>query len=225
MDCSVYTQLTGKTCTPEVEKQIKRTRAVLESMLGYTLDPTKVNTNLYNELGKSPIECSCSNVDVSSLLPPDSVQFAYRLYRYNNKDRFLFVDPFTELYKVKLVKDNITIRTFKPEEIRVQYGRDGIAKYIEVCETCFCICECVGCVQLAVDAKWQWQTIPDDLLYAWTDLIDYYIDCGKNIKSESIGPHSYTKFDQLLPQEDIRITSVLQRYAGPYGTLTVEPTQ
>lgn len=233
MTLEQYESLTGITVPDSqvavVEAQLNRVKAILETMLGYTLSPDDEGdeprlTNLYNELGISPLECSCSSVDTDNLNPADEVEYAYRLYRYNFKDKYLFVDPFTSVHKVKLVKDGVTIKVLDPDEYRVQYGRDGIAKYIEVCDDCFCVCDCRDCVQLAVDANWCFETLPDDLLYVWADMVTYYANCKQDIKSESIGAHSYTKFDNVKPETIPTNVAVLQRYAGPYGSLTVTPT-
>jgi hypothetical protein len=229
MTLEQYESLTG-TAVPDnqvavVTAQLNRVKAILETMLGYTLTPDNVLTNLYNELGISPVECSCSSVDPENLNPPDEVEYAYRQYRYNFKDKYLFVDPFTAINKVKLVQDNVTIRVLDYDEYRVQYGQDGIAKYIEVCDDCFCTCVCDDCVQLAVDADWVWQDeFPNDLLYIWADMVTYYADCKQNIKSESIGAHSYTKFDDIAPETIPTNMAVLRKYAGPYGSIIVTPT-
>ena len=228
MTLDQYQTLTGITVPASqvavVTAQLNRVQAILETMLGYTLDPDDVLTNLYSELGISPNECSCSSVDVDNLNPADPVEYAYRLYRYNHKDKYLFVDPFTAINKVKLVKDGVTIKVLDDDEYRVQYGKDGIAKYIEVCDDCFCVCDCKDCIQLAVDADWVWETVPDDLLYVWADMITYYADCKQDIKSESIGAHSYTKFDNTPPETTPANYAVLQRYAGPYGSVIKTPT-
>lgn len=229
MDLETYEELTGITVPSgqqaTVEAQIRRTQRILESMLGYTLDPSLIDENLYNELGKSPTECPCPDVDADSLLPADDVVFAYRMYNYNHDDKYLFIDPFTEIHKVKLVKDDVTFKTFTDEEIRVQHGL--VNKYIENCKKpCACLVEC-RCVQLAVDATWQFycdssigQCLPDDLLYVWADMVTYYVDCKKDVKQESIGSHSYTKFDRDKPQNELENISVLKKYAGPHGSLT-----
>ena len=228
MTLEEYETLTGTTVSASnqavVEAQLNRVKAILETLLGYTLTPDDVLENLYNELGISPLECSCSSVDVDNLNPADEVEYAYRLYRYNHKDKYLFVDPFTEINKVKLVKDGVTIKVLDPDEYRVQYGRDGIGKYIEVCDGCFCVCDCDDCVQLAVDANWVFETIPDDLLYVWADMVTFYADCKQDVRSESIGAHSYTKFDKTPPETIPTNKAVLVKYAGPWGSLTKTPT-
>lgn len=235
MNLEKYEELTGIT-VPESEEaayeaQIRRTQRMLETMLGFTLDPSKTNTNFYNELGKSKSDCFCPDVDTSNLLPPDPVIGAYRLFRYNKHDRYFFVDPFTNIHSVKLVfikegsvDTDITIKTFDEDEIRAQIGRDGIGKYIQHCETCLCSCECNDCVQLAVDADWLFQDdIPEDLLYVWADMITYQVDCKKDIKSEAITGHSYTKFDRVAPETEPQNLAVIKRYAGPYGSVMVLP--
>lgn len=229
MTLEEYEQLTGITVSASnesvVEAQLNRVQAVLESLLGYTLDPDNVLENLYNELGISPIECPCSSVDAETLNPPDDVEYAYRLYRYNNKDKYLFVDPFTAIHKVKLVKDGVTMKVLDPDEYRVQYAKDGIAKYIEVCDTCFCSCDCENCIQLAVDADWVWQDgLPLDLQYLFADMVTYYADCKTDVKSETVGAHSYTKFDNTPPEQMPNNLLILQKYAGSWGTVVKTPT-
>lgn len=233
MNLDTYEYLSGVTVPANqqasVEAQIRRTQRILESMLGFTLDPDKVATNLYIETGKSPIECPCPDVDPETLLPPDEVSFAYRLYDYNHKDRYFHVDPFRTLYKVKLVKDDVTFKTFDADDIRVQYGVDGWSRFIENCQKNLCFCDC-DCVQLAVDAEWLFSCdssldssigcIEDDLLYVWADMVTYYVDCKKDVKSESIGSHSYTKFDRPEPEYEKHNLAVLRKYAGPHGSLT-----
>jgi len=224
MDLTTYQTLTGITVPASqvavVTAQLNRVQAILETMLGYTLSSELKLLNLYTELGISPVECSCSNVDIDDLLPADPVEYAYRQYRYNPKDKYLFVDPFTEIHKVKLVKDGVTIRVLAADEYRVQYGRDKIAKYIEVCDECFCTCECDSCVQLAVDANWVFDPIPDNLLYVWAEMVTYYADCKSDVKSESIGSHSYTKFDNTPAELQPQNLAVIRLYSGPYGSIT-----
>jgi hypothetical protein len=236
MDLSKYQELTGITVSASravyVQAQINRSIAMLETLLGFTLDPENVDTNLYNEVGKARTECACPSVDTEDLDDPDEVIGAYRMFPYNTLDQFLHVDPFTKLHAVKLVfvkqgasGDGVTLRTFNDERVRVHQGRDGIAKYIELCRDCFCDCGCDGCVQLAVDADWLWEgELPNDLLYVLADMVTYYSDQKRNVKSESITTHSYTKFDRVAPETEPQNLAVIQRYAGPLGSATVMPT-
>lgn len=226
MDVKKYTTLTGKavpeTDVPSYNAAIRRTRAVLETLLGFTLKPE----NLYNELGKAQTECACPKVDTSTLLPPDEAQGTYKLFTYNNLDRFYHVDPFKELYAVKLVyidhdAEFVTVKTL--DNAKGIFGRDGIAKYIEKCNDCQCDCECDGCVQLAVDADWL-DCYPDDILYLWADMVDYQLDCTKNLKSESIEGHSWSKADTRAPHDLPHNVLLLKKYAGPYGSVAVMPT-
>jgi hypothetical protein len=205
---------------------------MLETLLGYTLSSDLVNENLYNELGKSQLDCFCPTVDIQNLDDPDPVVTAYRLYPYNPNDKFLHVDPFTRLNKVKLVyvkpgdgANGVTIRTFEDDEIRVSVGRDGIAKYIERCERCYCECQCQDCVQLAVDADWLWPDgdWPTDLQYLLADMVTYYADPKRDIRSESITTHSYTLNARTAPERDPANAAVLRKYAGPYGSAVVLP--
>lgn len=238
MDLSKYSKLSGVTVSDSdsayVEAQIRRTQATLETLLGYSLTKQKANTNFYNEKGKSTLNCFCPNVDTSNLLPPDEVENSYRLYPYNPDDKFLFIDPFTTVYSVKLVyvqpgdpeENGITLKTFDIEDIRIEMGREGIGKYIQDCHWNLCLCEdvCRDCVQLAVDAEWVNQDcLPDDLMYVWSDMVTFNSDEKNGIRSESILSHSYTKFDRVVPETEPQNLAIIRRYAGPYGSASVQP--
>ena len=239
MNLKKYTELTGIEVSSGreaiINAQIKRTGRKLETLLGFTLDRNKINTNIYNEIGKTNKDCFCSDTSISeeNLLEPDEVQGSYRMFQFNKHDSYFFIDPFTNIYNVKLVRvrandldgEGVTIKTFDSDKIRAQVGRDGISKYIQQCRECMCDCNCDGdCVQLAVDADWIFQDcMPEDLLYLWADMVTYESNCKKGIKSESIGGHSYTLSDSQSPETVAENLSIIQRYAGPYGTVNRIP--
>lgn len=237
MTLSEYEALVGITVPvadqAKVTATIARTQTMLESLLGFTLDPTKVDENLYNELGKTVQDCFCPSVSLENLQDPDAVVGAYRLYRYNDLDKYFHIDPFSRVNAVKLVfikegtgTNGITIKTFDWDDIRIQYGRDNIGRFIEYCQDCLCDCKCDDCVQLAVDAEWLWTegNIPADLNYVWSDMITFYSDTNsEDIKSESIDTHSYTRADNTPPEQRPRNLAILRKYAGPYGSVAVMP--
>jgi len=224
MKIETYETLTGKTVTDEAlyNAMIKKTRLQLETMLGYSLLAKDILHNHYEELGKVQNECIC-DID-GTLNDPDDVVAAYRLFNYNKHDEFILVDPFIRLHAVKLVHikmgedpSGVTLKTFTDDEIRV-HKKGNITKYIQNCETCECLCKCNSCVQLAVDADWFYEDcLPDDLNMVWADMITIEADQSKDIKSETLGTHSYTKFDK--PRGVDVSTSVLNKYAGPNGSL------
>ena len=233
MDFNTYQELSGITVpssnVTRVTSQITRTRSILEMMLGFTLNPKKVEMNLYNELGKTTLECSCSSVDTEDLDPADDVIGSYRLYRYNPLDKFFFTDPFEQLNSVKLVylkqgeePNGVTLKTYEVDEIRIQALNGGWSKYIQPIKNFDCGCDNV---QLAIDANWMFdECLPEELKYVWVDMITYYSDLKNNIKNESINSHSYTKFDNKTPQELTENLNIIKRYAGPYGSVNSEPT-
>lgn len=239
MTLNEYETLTGTTVPASqqtfVTAQIAEAQSALEDLLGFTLDPDKTLTNYYEELGKTQSECACPDVNTENLQDPDAVEGAYRLYRWNEKDRFIHIDPFSDIHKVKLVrvhpelaeddKNGITVRTLEADEYRVQVGKDGVSKFLEICWDCFCVCPCGSeCLQLAVDADWLWaDDLPTDLQRVWARLVGFASDSTANVRSESIGPHSYTKFERLDPYTDSRYTRVIRRYAGPYGSIVKNP--
>ena len=233
MDLEEYEKLMGITIPDSkrtyYEAQIKRVQTKLETLLGYTLKAS----HIYTELGKSQVECVCPDIpETSSLLPPDEVKGIIKIFPYNSKDKFLHIDPFVDVYNVKLgkVTEDKKFITFKTFEFYTKhYINQGIGKYIEKCNTCFCDCECKDCVQLIVDADWvdftdEESDIPDDLLYLWCDMVNYYADPTKDIKSESVDGHSWSKGDVKAPEESLENKLLLQKYAGPYGSITRIPT-
>lgn len=239
-------QLSGVTVPSERQSvmtaQLRRTQTLLETFLGFTLDSDRTNSNLYTELGILPtannlFNWTCEMFDWWSYLdtpsetldPADAVVTAYRLYRYNDKDKFFHVDPFTTLNKVKLIRDGVTVRVFQPAEYRIRRGRDGWSKYIEDCRMWKGVCVCGrSCLQLAVDAEWLWQNqddIPVDLQFIQAEMATYYGDPTRLLKSEHIGDYSYTKLDDtanrttLIPQDMPENAATIIRYAGPYGSM------
>lgn len=239
MDLKTYERLTGIECGSNdkfMQAQLRRSQSMLETMLGFTLSPDLANTNIYNELGKTSRDCFCpsSVQNDDDLEPADEVIGAYRLFDYNPDDVFHAIDPFKVIHKAKLVyvrtgggTDGITIRTFDNDQIRSHFGVGNFAKYIEHCKNCFCSCQCdTNCVQLAVDADWLWgenDQIPDDLLYVLADMVTYYSDQKRDIKSESITTHSYTKFDKIAPETEPSNMAVIKKYAGAHGSAVVMP--
>lgn len=231
MDISQYTELTGIE-VPTSKKnlviaQLNRSQRVLENMLGFTLDPDLINENKYVESGKTQTDCPTPD-DNLTLDAADAVVYAYRQFPYNKKDKYLCIDPASQIHSVKLVKDNVTYKTFETEDFRT-VNKNEVIQYLELCtDYCECICETIcSCHQLAVDATWLWEDgcIPEELLYLHADMATYYSDNKSGLKSETIGPHSYTKFDKGAPETRSENMSVIKKYAGPLGsvkkTLTV----
>lgn len=235
MNPEEYTDLTGLPVSSSrqnlVTAQTKRCQAMLENLLGFTLDKDKVTQNLYIEQGKTTTELSCPSVDTGNLLPADPVIGAYRQYHFNDKDQFVAIDPFSAINKVKLVHGNVTVYTFATNFYRPEVGRDGLAKYLELTplwyryfdvlwfQRAWPFCACGVRWQLAVDADWLWDDahpIPDDLRYVWADMVTYYANTKRELKSQTVGAHSYTQA-LTIPQERPENLAVIKRYAGPYG--------
>ena len=233
MDIATYILLTGKTIPSTkiayYEAIIKRVQVKLETILGWSFTPQV----LYKEIGKTQNGCVCSNIP-ETLLPADEVKGIIKIFPFNRNDKYLQTDPFYDVYSAKLVRvfenrDFVTLKTF--ENISKQYMSQGIGKYLEKCKTCFCDCECKDCVLLAVDGDWVRESeesgeqgLPIDLLYLWCDMVDFYGDPEKDIKSESVDGHSWSKGDVVAPEESAEAKLLLARYAGPYGTVPKIPT-
>lgn len=231
MTLEQYNELTGLTVSSSNEARvnaiINRTQMILEDMLGLTLDPELINDNFYIESGKTSTDCPCGEINEDNLQDADAIVNAYRIFPYNRDDKYLSIDPSTAIHAVKLVRGNITVKTLETDDYRPQH-KNGIIKYLEQCQ---CWCGCWGncgcdCVELAVDADWLWDEgdVPTDLLHVWADMVTYYSDDKNNIKSQTLGSHSYTKFDKEAPQNEAHNIAVIKKYAGPLGSIRTTVT-
>lgn len=236
MDISKYEELRGiiveDSDKPLITAQIRRTKTILESMLGYSLDKKKAGINQYEEKGKVTTDCIFNGpvifweIDDLHLSAPDEVEGSYRIFPYNQNDQYFAVDPYTTLYKVKLVfikageePNGVTHKTFKDSKIGV-YRSGSIAKYIERYRDWCCTCSCDISAQLAVDADWlNEECLPDSLLYIWSDMVEYYSDEKRNVKSETLSTHSYTKETVPKPEELPESIKIITKYAGPHGSV------
>lgn len=236
MNIAKYQEISGITVddsdVASINASINRSRITLETMLGYTLKKSKAGINQYEEKGKTTADCiftgTIFDLDNLQLSDPDPVQGSYRLFSYNKSDQYFKVDPFTKLHAVKLVfiragdePNGITHKTFSDSRMRVQKGMAGISKYIERCKECLCVCKCNDCVQLAVDAEWlNEECVPEDLLYIWADIVGYYSDPKRFITAETLATHSYKQDVAPAPETIAENLAIIQKYAGPYGSVS-----
>ncbi|RDH76347.1 hypothetical protein DVS77_21575 [Mycolicibacterium moriokaense] len=103
----------------------------------------------------------------------------------------------------------------------MQWINDAAAPYTRYLELSRHVCRLTGCicqdgfVQVAVDAKWAFDDLPLELAQIWADSIANGLDDKSNVKSESLGSHSYTKFDKGDPF--VIYSDVIAAFAGPNG--------
>lgn len=237
MDIRKYTELTGITVPTSQEAKVKaairRTRSRLESMLGYSLKPKYI----YTEKGKVQYEGFIPVDDFSVLLPADEEQGVYKLFPYNEKDQFFHIDPFKNIYHVKLVvpqNDGEFITITDLDNVVAKYDQGGIGKYIERHWEWFTwywyrtwrvryAAQASG-LQLAVDADWV-DCYSDDVMYLWADMVTYEVSPNSNIKSESVDGHSWSFADTSSPIAKSDNLQLLRRYAGPNGSVTRNPVR
>jgi hypothetical protein len=238
VDLDKYKELTGITVAPsneaKVNATIRRTKAQLEAMLGFTLKPK----NLYTEKGKVQFEGYLPNEDLAVLLPPSEQEGIYKLFPYNETDKFFHVDPYENMYSVKLVlplNDGEFITVTELDNVARRYGRDGIGKYIEkhnewftwawysTWRVRFTSSSNAG-LMLAVEADWL-SCFPDDILYLWADMITHYSDANMNLKSESVDGHSWSKASTDAPESLPASKELLTKYAGPNGSVVRNPVR
>lgn len=230
MTLAEYQTLTGITVSASdqtrVTAELARSRRKLETLLGYTLDSTQRLTNYYVELGKTDSDYSCPIVDTDTLEAPDAVVSAYRLFNYNPSDIYLSVDPFLTLYKAKLVyirqggtPNGITVKTFDEDYITSQ-KLSTWSKYLHEYPRYWYRWNCSHehSLLLAVDADWGFSTVPTELSEVLADFATYYSDDNRDLKSESILTHSYTRGAKTDPETVTRNQQIISKYAGPNGT-------
>lgn len=241
MNLDKYKSMTGNDVAPENEAKfnasIRRTKAKLEAMLGFALKPK----NLYTEKGKVQFEGYLPMLnDLDTLLEPDEEVGTYKLFPYNETDKYFHVDPFTNVYSVKLVmpiNDGEFVTIARLDNVVASYGREGIAKYIERHYEWFTWewyrtwryswkANTDAGLMLAVEADWL-DCYPDDLMYLWADMVDYQTNPNLSLSSESVDGHSWTrtKEDQVPPESKLESKTLLSRYAGPFGSVTRNPVR
>jgi hypothetical protein len=241
-----YQTLTGETVAEDdvarYNAVIRRTTALLESALGYSLSPSQ---NLdKQELGKTQYEGLYPQYPLSldSLLPPDRQEGEYRLFPYNEKDVYIKTDPYSNLYSVKLVQpiNDDEFVTYSDLTNVTSKNARKFGKYIERQVSWFTwgwyswLLQNLGQdngLLIAVDADWlDCNCLPQDLQYLWADMVSYYssdnYSVSGNIKSESVNGHSWSisnagggKGVDLAPQESSNGLKVISQYVGPNGTL------
>ncbi len=230
MTLAEYQTLTGITVSASdqtrVTAELARSRRKLETLLGYTLDPNQRLTNYYVELGKTDSDYACPIVDIDELEPPEAVISAYRLFPYSPEDVFLSVDPFITLHAVKLVylrqgasPNGVTVKTFDEDYITLQKFNTW-GKYLYEFPRYWYRWACIHSHQLmlAVDADWGFATVPTELSEVLADFATYYADDNRDLKSESILTHSYTRGAKTDPGTVSGNKAIVSKYAGPNGT-------
>lgn len=196
MDITTYETLTGKQVSTTQEDYYEAIIAKTKSMLE-------------NILGYS--------LDAQS-------QASTRLFQFNKNDKYTSIDPFETITSVKLVNDDEDEYTFTTDDYRI-HTQYGITKTLQFCNSCYQnFCSCYNCTQLEVVAEWEWDTLPTDLQLLWADMTTYYADQKNNIKSETLGTHSYTKGNLNPPETKRENLIVIGKYQGGNGQGIIIPT-
>lgn len=229
LDKLAYEALTGECLddsqTPRFNMVSEYVQAKLEEMLGWPLNPEDW-ANQYVEIGKSKSNLSCPDVD-DDLDPPDAVIGAYRFFTLQVGDPWLAIDPATEIHAVKYIRGEVTCKEYDTDEYVPKYG-NGSPSTVRFIGIRKLMCDCVRIREprsFAVDADWAYantddgeSTLPMELKKVLADMIGEEMNPKKDIKSESVVSHSYTKYDKTSVIEQSMQT--IQRYAGPHGLAT-----
>jgi hypothetical protein len=225
VDQPTFTKLTGRTLTTAqatlLAGSAETAKRELEDLLGWPLDPDCWDDQ-YLERGKTQSEGVCVD-DATELDAPDDVVGSTRIFNWNPDDYYLQTDPLVTIHSVKLVSDDVTYKTFELGEYRPQWvnGRERYAKYIEIKHDCpwylqHYSCCCLAGRQIAVDADWAFEVVPRVLKQVWADLVWQDLNPKRDLRSQTLGPHSYTFATNETPLT--KHAPVLRQYAGPHGT-------
>lgn len=185
MDISTYESLTGKTVPASKESF-------------YNAMITRSKVILENILGYS--------LDLQ-----DSSTTRY--FIYNERDQYIKLDPFISITSIKLVNDDTDEIIFDAEDYRIHHEAN-ITRFIQLEKDYYREGSLIyKNVQLKVDAEWEWTELPIELKLLWADMITYATDEKKDIKSETLGTHSYTKTN-IHPELREENQIIIKKYQG-----------
>jgi len=245
MTIQEYQTLTGTT-VPEADEArvkavIRRAEAKLEGLLGYSLSRQKTWTELgkvqYD--GNIPFPSLPISDEVLDNLAETSEQVGdYQLFKFDDLDTHLKINPAREVYRAKLV-----LPVSEDEFITIQELEDG-SPYLNGAGIVTAISRNYSWfnwywwgaitrfnrtnLMLAVDAEYI--NVCDanryaDLAYLLADMVTYYADPAYSLmgimKSETIDTHSYTRastgstVDSTAPEGQPSAKLIIAKYAGP----------
>ena len=218
-----YETISGSTLTSSETSRFSTmlgiATAQMENALGWPLDPTSWD-DTFTEAGKAPTETCCFTEEPATLDQADTVVGALRVFDLRRLVKVVPIDPCTVLNKVKLVRNEVTYKTFAEDDYRLQLENSitPFGKYLFF-RSDHCLSQALDSspyFQLAIDADWEFATLPQELLLVLTRYLAWEFDTGRDLKSESVQGHSYTK-NSMTPFEENK--AILSRYAGPHGIL------
>ncbi len=213
-----YSELTGIQITDankaRIQGAIQRCLAIFEDLLGYTLDPEQRTFNEFESL---------------------SPTVAYRIFPLRRKDKYHHIDAATAVYDVRILRNGNVNQALASDEWSAVYRR-GIYKFFTINKilnlpafyNTFFYDTYLSIINsqydnyaILVDADWMFKedAFPDDLMAVFCEMVTYYSDLKRNIRSETLGPHSFTKFSQDAPEEMESNRRIINRFAGPRGSI------
>jgi hypothetical protein len=200
MTISDYETLTGTTVPTAQEPLytaiIAKTKLMLEMILGYTLDPVTLAETRYYDL--------------------------------NVNDPYILLDPYKTITSIEIMKGAEVVDTLVLGDDYSTYTKNGISKYIQLI-TCmnlqlprypFLCCNKPTDYRLKVVGIFEFATVPQDISMIWADMITYYVDPNRDLKSQTLGSHSYTRGNMTPPEQDKANTQVTMKYAGSNGMIS-----
>lgn len=238
---TLYKTLTGKNIPTNLEAQYQAwgNRAIIEieNKLGWSFS----GASNINVLGCSPSGCDC-DIDASKLDPAPEKRGEYRAFNFDDKQPYVWTDPFKKVnavYLCRMEPEGRNIKTkagdvvilkqitnFSPRYFSADFG-----KYIKACQEMtmcqqFCEQSCTNCSALLVDAEWMTgENLPSELGYLICDYMDWMAEGGpasRALRSESVDGHSvsYADWEDSEPLTNPSDANILLQYTGPYGMVS-----
>lgn len=236
---TIYQDLTGRiipeNLVPQYTAWGRRAIRELENKLGWQF----TRAAFINVLGCSASGCNC-DVPKENLRPAPVQRGQYRVFNYDSKQPFVFVDPFTKIHNVYICRvepegrfitseNNDVVILKKIEKYAPRYFSNDFGKYIQACNemtVCQEACDsgCTKCSAILVDGDWlDANSIPDELGFLICDYMDWMANGGiqnRGIQSESVDGHSVSygrNLKEAEPYGNSTALTIIQQYAGPYG--------
>lgn len=243
MTIAEYQELTGITVSDEdtarVKAAIRKAETKLGTMLGYSLTKQKKWTELGKVRGVTPFpSLPVSDRVLDNLQEPDESSGDTLLFRFDDRNTHLRINPAKEVYRAKIVLP------VNSDEFITIYDLDNVTPYLNEAGLVVALTRYYSWfmwpwwnrllwsernhLMLAVEANYvdvcDANKYPDlaDLL---ADMVTYYSDeqysIMGNVRSESIDSHSYSRAstgrtpDEMAPQGQASAKITIQKYAGP----------
>ena len=228
-----FTEETIATYTPLLQRAI----SLMETKLGFPLDPEKRPTIDIAGVSKHGCDCRMENIDSESLDPAPEITGSLTMAPFDKRMQNQRVNPFASIYNVYVAKrvegTGEVVVLQEATNYQPIIRSNGFGNYIKGCQNnhCAVVCgdTCKDCVSLLIDGDWlSLDNLPDELIFMLFDVMDWLEDGGftnTGVTSESVDGHSvsygdWAKVHGYTPYDDPSNALILARYLGAFGDIS-----